>query len=67
MKDWSNYVRELGNDSAHPEPDQSPTNPKDALDITNFLDYLLEYLYSLPHQIEQYRNRGKNDEKSNRS
>ena len=59
MKDWSNHVRELGNDSAHPEPDQEPTNPQDAHDIVGFLDFLLEYLYSLPHQIEQYRKRGK--------
>lgn len=67
MKEWSDHVRELGNDSAHPAPNQSPTNPQDALDITNFLDFLLEYLYSLPDQIKQYRKRGMNDEKSNAS
>lgn len=58
MKDWSDHVRDLGNDSAHPDMAQGPTNPQDARDIVRFLDFLLEYLYSLPHQIEQYRERG---------
>ena len=40
-----------------PKPGQSPTDPKDAKDVTQFLDYLLEYLYSLPHRIKQYRER----------
>jgi hypothetical protein len=57
MKDWSDQVRELGNDSAHPKPDQSPTDPRDARDIVQFLDFLLEYLYTLPHRIAQYRQR----------
>lgn len=59
IKDWSDEVRELGNDSAHPKPNQPPTNPNDANDIVEFLDYLLEYLYTLPHQIDQYRERRK--------
>jgi hypothetical protein len=58
MKDWSHEVRELGNDSSHPEPDDPKgTDPKDARDIVNFLDYLLEYLYDLPKRIENYRAR----------
>ena len=57
MKEWSHNVRELGNDSAHPQPGQSPTNPEDASDIVNFMDYLLEYLYKLPAQIAAYRER----------
>ena len=62
MKEWSDHVRELGNDSAHPKPAQDPTNPQDARDIVSFLDFLLEYLYTLPHDIQQYRERGKKDE-----
>ncbi len=62
MKDWSDHVRELGNDSAHPDPAQGPTNPQDARDIVRFLDFLLEYLYTLPHRIQQYRERGKKEE-----
>ncbi len=57
MKDWADTLRELGNDSAHPKPGQPPTDPKDAKDVSQFLDFLLEYLYSLPHQIKQYRER----------
>ena len=63
MKDWSDHVRELGNDSAHPNPAQGPTNPHDARDIVRFLDFLLEYLYSLPHRIQQYRERAKKKDK----
>ena len=59
MKDWAHNVRELGNDSAHPEPDQPFINPHDARDIVQFVDFLLEYLYTLPYQISEYRARTK--------
>lgn len=59
MREWSDHVRDLGNDSAHPNPAQEPTSPKDAQEIVRFLDFLLEYLYSLPHRIEEYRGRKK--------
>jgi len=58
MKDWSTHVRELGNESAHPKPEQKKTDPQDARDIVRFLDYLLQYLYALPHKIKEYRERG---------
>lgn len=57
MREWSDHVRELGNDSAHPTVGQAATDPRDAKDIVRFLDFLLEYLYTLPHQIKQYRER----------
>jgi len=57
MQDWAHNVRELGNDSAHPAPDQEPTDPKDARDIVSFMDFLFEYLYSLPKRINDYRER----------
>ena len=59
MKEWADTLRELGNDSAHPKPDQVPTRPDDAKDIVRFLDFLLDYLYTLPHQITEYRERAK--------
>ena len=62
MKEWSTHVRNLGNDSAHPQPEQDPTKPQDAQDIVRFLDFLLEYLYTLPHRINQYRGREKKEE-----
>jgi hypothetical protein len=58
MKEWAHELRELGNDSAHPKPGQPAVEPQDAKDIARFLDLLLEYLYSLPHQIAAYRRRG---------
>lgn len=57
MKEWSNELRELANESAHPKPGQPATKPDDTRDIIEFLDYLFEYLYTLPHQIKQYRER----------
>lgn len=57
MQDWAHNVRELGNDSAHPTPGQDPTKPHDARDIVQFMDFLFEYLYSLPKRINDYRER----------
>ncbi len=57
MKEWSHEVRELANDAAHPQPGGTGTAPKDAKDVVRFLDFLLECLYDLPHQIQQYRAR----------
>jgi hypothetical protein len=57
MKDWSHEVRELGNDSAHPDPEAAATTPQDARDIVQFLDFLLMYLYDLPKHISDYRQR----------
>ena len=62
MKEWADHVRELGNDSAHPDPEQDLTNPQDAHDIVGFLNFLLECLYTLPHRIQQYRERRESDE-----
>jgi hypothetical protein len=57
MKDWSHEVRELANDSAHPDPKATPTESQDATDIVRFLDFLLLYLYDLPKEIGDYRQR----------
>jgi len=57
MKEWSDQVRELGNVSAHPNPSQGPTDSQDAKDIVHFMDFLLEYLYDLPHRIRKYKER----------
>ena len=57
MQEWSHELRELGNDSAHPTPDQAATEPRDAKDVVEFSTYLFEYLYSLPDQIRQYKAR----------
>ena len=59
MKEWSDELRELGNDSAHPRPGQAATSSEDATGVVNFLDFLLRYLYTLPHEIAQHRQRKK--------
>ena len=57
MKEWSDNVRELGNESAHPKPGLGAADPRDAKDIVKFLDFFLEYLYTLPFRIKEYRKR----------
>ncbi|HUT51840.1 MAG TPA: DUF4145 domain-containing protein [bacterium] len=66
MKDFATNIRLLANESAHPQAEQSPADPLDARDIIQFLDFLLEYLYALPHRIGKYRER-KNITKNNSS
>ena len=51
------YEGQERNDSAHPQPEQDATDSHDAKDVVRFLDFLLEYLYDLPQQIKQYRER----------
>lgn len=63
MKDWSHEVRLLGNESAHPEETGEDVDSKDANDIVEFLDFLLIYLYNLPKQIQEYRDRRKEESK----
>lgn len=62
MRDWSHQVRQLGNKSAHPDPEQPPPSGQEALDLVKFLDFFLEYSYSLPHRIRQFRQRGNHDD-----
>jgi hypothetical protein len=59
MKEWSHEVRELANESAHPDPGAKGTTSKDARDVVEFLRVLLRVTYDLPHQIAQYRDRKK--------
>jgi hypothetical protein len=57
LQEWAHEVRELGNESAHPTPEQQPTSARDAKDIVQFLDYFLEYSYTLPKKIQEFRKR----------
>lgn len=58
MKEWAHEIRDLGNESAHPQaPSPAEVTPEDVKDIVHFLDMLLIYLYDLPMQIEGYRQR----------
>ena len=57
MQQWSHELRDLGNESAHPKPGGAGTAAKDAKDVVRFLDYFLQFLYTLPHDITEYRKR----------
>ena len=63
MREWSDELRLLRNDSAHPKTEQATKNPQDIKDAIEFLDYLLKYLYDLPKQITEYRTRKDNEKK----
>jgi hypothetical protein len=57
MRDWSKTVKQLGNNSAHPNiGDEAPT-PEDTRDVVKFLDFLLKYLFDLPEDIKKHRER----------
>jgi hypothetical protein len=57
MKAWADELRELGNESAHPKKTSADSLPGDVRDVVKFLDFLLKYLYDLPHEIQKYRGR----------
>jgi hypothetical protein len=57
MKEWAHELRLLGNSSAHPRLADDPPDQKDVRDVTEFLEYLLSYLYTWPNRIEEYRGR----------
>ena len=59
MKAWAHELRELGNEAAHPAASTGKADPQDIRDVLEFLDFLLQYLYTLPHEIQQYRDRKK--------
>jgi len=57
MREWSEEVRELGNDATHPDGNSQGTDAADARDVVEFLDYLIRYLFDLPKSIADYRAR----------
>lgn len=57
MQEWAHEVRELGNEGTHPKPGTKGTREKDAKDVVEYLGFLMQVMYNLPHQIGQYRAR----------
>ena len=57
VMEWAHELRLLGNESAHPELDQTAANSQDVTDAIKFLDLLLHYIYDLPAKIGKYRAR----------
>lgn len=49
---WAHRIRVLGNEAAHAD-DESEITESDARQITSLVEYLLQYLYVLPAQIEE--------------
>jgi len=61
IQEWAHEVRQLAKPAAHPEDDEEETSSEDAEDVVKFLDFLLEYTYDVPAQIEKYRKRRQKD------
>ena len=57
MTEWAHELRVLGNESAHPRADGDQPARSDVRDVVEFLDFLFQYLYNLPHEIDEYRKR----------
>ncbi|SRR5260221_7315111 len=57
INNWSHELRELGNESTHADISKSGTQRQDARDIVKFLDFLMQYLFDLPNEINEYRKR----------
>ena len=55
MKDWAHEVRVLGNEGTHPQPGTDGTGQGDAVAVVEFLNFLMQVLYDLPHDIDQFR------------
>jgi hypothetical protein len=47
----------------NPKPGTTGTNEKDAKDVVEYLGFLMQVVYNLPHQIEHYRARKKKNER----
>lgn len=54
---WAHEVRALGNLGAHPDGDIEELPEQDAREAVNFANYFLTYVFTLPHQIEQSKQR----------
>ena len=61
MKEWAHNLRLEGNKSAHPTTGEV-VNPQDVRDLVRFLDFFLEYLFDLPHQIAEFTARRQSDD-----
>lgn len=53
IRDWSQHIRDIGNDGAH-EP---LVTREEAQQAVLFAEMLFTYLYSLPQKMEEYQNR----------
>jgi hypothetical protein len=59
MKEWAHEVRVLANEGTHPKPGTTGTAEQDAKDVVEFLTFLMNVMYTVPHDIQEYRARKK--------
>lgn len=52
IAEWSNHVRDLGNDAAHEE---TPLTRKELEDLRGISEMVLRYLFTLPNMIKKRR------------
>jgi Domain of unknown function (DUF4145) len=49
IAEWSDHIRDLGNDAAH---EDSPPTPEELDDLRNFTEMVMRYLFSLPELVK---------------
>jgi hypothetical protein len=54
---WAHEVRVLAQVAAHPDEDEPPVSAEDARDAVEFTKLFLTYVYSIPAEIEELRER----------
>jgi hypothetical protein len=52
LAEWSDHIRDLGNEAAH---DELPLARKDLEDLRGFTEMVLRYLFTLPNMIKKRR------------
>jgi hypothetical protein len=52
LAEWSDHIRDLGNDAAHEE---TPLTRKELEDLRGFTEMVLRYLFTLPNMIKKRR------------
>jgi hypothetical protein len=52
LAEWSDHIRDLGNDATHEE---TPLTRKELEELRGFTEMVLRYLFTLPNMIKKRR------------
>jgi hypothetical protein len=61
LKDWAHQVRLGGNDAAH---DEEPYTREEAVELLDFVELYLTYVYTLPGRLKERRDRAENEKQT---
>lgn len=60
MAEWANEIRLIRNPVAHPSVSAEQISASDVVSARGFLDFLIRYVFELPHGIERLRKKDQN-------